>query len=686
MSTFSSTTSSYTNIEDAFTDDKLNFFDILVILLYFLSVLGVGLWAMVKTNQGTVGGYFLAGRNMLWWPIGASLFASNIGSGHFIGLAGTGSASGLAVGAFEWNAMFVVLLLAWIFLPVYIASQVVTMPQYLKRRFGGNRIEICISFLYLFIYIFTKISVDMYAGAIFISQALKWNLFACVFILLMITGLYTIAGGLSAVIYTDILQTLIMIIGSFILMIKAFLKIGGYEALEEAYSKAIPTIRLINHTECGLPRQDAFHVFRSINSDFPWTGVVFGMPILSICYWCTDQVIVQRALAAKNLTHAKGATLFCSYLKVFPMFLMVMVGMISRSLYPDEVGCVVPEVCLKVCQNPHSCSDIAYPKLVLGLMPQGARGLMIAVMLSALMSSLTSIFNSSSTIFTMDLWAKFRKNTSERELMIVGRLFILILAIFSCIWIPIIQAEEGGQLFTYIQKISSYLQPPVAICFCFGIFWHRTNEQSAFYGLFFGTIFGIVRLVIDFTFPDPVCGEEDTRPSLVRDVHYLHFAIISALLTSIIIITISLLTKPQDKLNGLTWWLRHHQLDSDEKTENLTLVANDRLNYQQTSPSESTLSTAPPSVRYNGNKVQFVNPIALSNLTSEDPNLSSRFDPCKKLFNLFCGLQENLFSNQNPVIRDPQQLLNENPFWKRINDINLCICLLFAGGMWFSFR
>ncbi|XP_006637322.3 sodium/myo-inositol cotransporter 2 [Lepisosteus oculatus] len=538
--------------------ESLAIADIVVLVLYFLFVLAVGLWSMWKTKRSTVDGYFLAGKSMVWWPVGASLFASNVGSGHFIGLAGSGAASGIAVTAYEWNGMFIVLLLAWLFLPIYIASGVTTMPEYLQKRFGGKRIQLFIAILYLFIYIFTKISVDMYAGAVFIQQALQWDLYLAVVVLLVITALYTVAGGLAAVIYTDALQTVIMLIGALILMGFSFSAVGGWEELHNKYWEAIPEIRDPN-TTCGLPRPDAFHLFRDpVTSDLPWPGILVGMTIPSIWYWCTDQVIVQRSLAAKNLLHAKGGSLLASYLKVLPFFMMVLPGMISRILFPDEVACGDPVVCKDVCGNPVGCSDIAYPKLVMELLPTGLRGLMMAVMIAALMSSLTSIFNSSSTIFTIDLWRHFRPWATEWELMIVGRVFVLVLVAVSVLWIPLVQASQGGQLFIYIQSISSYLQPPVAIVFMAGCFWKRSSEQGAFWGLVLGLLAGCARMALDFVFPAPQCHEPDERPGIVKYIHYLYFSIILSLFTLAVVVIVSLATKkPQrEQISRLTWFTR----------------------------------------------------------------------------------------------------------------------------------
>uniref|UniRef100_A0A4W3JWF3 Solute carrier family 5 member 9 n=1 Tax=Callorhinchus milii TaxID=7868 RepID=A0A4W3JWF3_CALMI len=506
-----------------------------------------------RTNRGTVGGYFLAGRVMTWWPIGASLMSSNVGSGLFIGLAGTGAAGGIAVGGFEWNATWALLALGWIFVPVYIAAGVVTMPEYLKKRFGGQRIRTYMSVLSLILYIFTKISTDIFSGALFIQVSLGWNLYLSTVILLIITAIYTIAGGLTAVIYTDALQTVIMVAGAFVLMyfslIAGFIQVGWYKGLEEKYFQAIANVTVAN-TSCHIPRADAFHMFRHpVTGDIPWPGLVFGLSVLATWCWCTDQVIVQRSLSAKNLSHAKGGSVLGGYLKMLPMFFIVMPGMISRALYPDEIGCVDPDVCEAVCGARVGCSNIAYPKLVVELMPVGLRGLMIAVMMAALMSSLTSIFNSSSTLFTLDIWQHIRREASEQELMIVGRVFILFLVGISIVWIPIIQTANSGQLFDYIQSITSYLAPPITALFVMAVFWKRVNEPGAFWGLMVGLAVGLVRMVMEFVYGSPSCGEEDNRPAVLKNMHYLYFALILFGVSGMVIAAVSLLTPAIDEDN-----------------------------------------------------------------------------------------------------------------------------------------
>ncbi|XP_017370421.1 sodium/glucose cotransporter 5 isoform X2 [Cebus imitator] len=535
---------------------QLSVADIIVITVYFALNVAVGIWSSCRASRNTVNGYFLAGRDMTWWPIGASLFASSEGSGLFIGLAGSGAAGGVAVAGFEWNATYVLLALAWVFVPIYISSEIVTLPEYIQKRYGGQRIRVYLSVLSLLMSVFTKISLDLYAGALFVHICLGWNFYLSTVLTLAITALYTIAGGLAAVIYTDALQTLIMVVGAIILTVKAFDQIGGYGELEAAYARAIPS-RTIANTTCHLPRADAMHMFRDPHTgDLPWTGMTFGLTIMATWYWCTDQVIVQRSLSARDLNHAKAGSILASYLKMLPMVLIIMPGMISRALFPDDVGCVVPSECLRACGAEVGCSNIAYPKLVMELMPIGLRGLMIAVMLAALMSSLTSIFNSSSTLFTMDIWRRLRPRSGERELLLVGRLVIVALIGVSVAWIPVLQGSNSGQLFIYMQSVTSSLAPPLTAVFVLGIFWRRANEQGAFWGLIAGLVVGATRLVLEFLNPAPPCGEPDTRPAILGSMHYLHFAVALFTLSGAVVVVGSLLTPPPQggQIENLTWW------------------------------------------------------------------------------------------------------------------------------------
>nr|XP_020441287.1 sodium/glucose cotransporter 2-like [Monopterus albus] len=603
---------------------------------------------------------------MTWWPVGASLFASNIGSGHFVGLAGTGAASGIAVGGFEWNALFIVLLLGWLFVPVYLTAGVITMPQYLRKRFGGTRISLYLSIISLFLYIFTKISVDMFSGAVFIQQALGWNIYVAVIALLLITALYTITGGLAALMYTDTVQTFVIIAGAFVLTGFSFAEVGGYSSLLAQYGSALPRNfssmdpkRYNISQQCYTPRQDAFSLLRDpTTGDLPWPGVLFGIAILGGWYWCTDQVIVQRCLAARSLSDVKAGCIMCGYLKLLPMFLMVFPGMISRVLYPDEVGCVVPEVCKQVCGTEVGCSNIAYPKLVVSLMPKGLRGLMLAVMLAALMSSLASIFNSSSTLFTMDIWTRIRPQATEQELIIIGRVWVLCIVAISICWIPVVQAAQSGQLFDYIQSISSYLAPPIASVFLLAVFVKRINEMGAFWGLIGGLVIGLCRMLPEFWFGTGSCIFPSDCPFLVCGIHYLHFAIILFFCTSALVLLVSYCSEPieDQHLHRLVFSLRH----SKEERED--------LDWEQVDKGRRARREAKERMKENSVAV------------AEEEEKSG----IRHLVGRFCGVTSGSQDLEQEATEAPEQMpdIREDLVWKYTVDVNALIMMAVAVFMW----
>ncbi|CAL8120020.1 unnamed protein product [Orchesella dallaii] len=662
----------------------LNWLDFTVIGVYFFFVLVVGLYFSYRSKRSSVTGYFLASRSMNWLPVGASLFASNIGSGHFIGLAGSGAASGIGIASFELSAIFIILLLGWIFVPVYMAAGVYTMPEYLKLRFGGQRIRVYLATLALILYVFTKISADLYAGALFIQLALGFDgdegLYVSIVILLAIAALFTIAGGLTAVIWTDFFQTILMLIGASILMVLSFDAVGGYnELIRKFMTESNPsenaTLYDENNQSCGAVPDDAMHLFRTATpgkSDLPWTGVLFGMTISSIWYWCSDQVIVQRVLASKNMVNAKGGCILAGYLKLLPLYLLVFPGMAARVLYPDRVACAKPEVCKAVCGSATGCTNIAYAELVIKLMPPGLSGMMLAVMMAALMSSLTSIFNSSSTIFTIDIWTRFRKNASDAELLIVGRLSVVVMLVISIFWIPILRGMESPQLFVYIQQVSNFLAPPVAAVFIMALFYPRTNEPGAFWGLMVGLVLGLFRFVLEFAFLAPSCGsgELDTRPEWIKwfidEIHYLHFGCIIFLITLFVTYCVSLVTPPiaPEKLYRLTFWTRHSILVRIPMDDNEADKRND---------------VAPSTTNGNGT-VQVEDEEAMGD------------GPVMKILRVICGsesrateqarLGEIAILSPEDEAASAAKFLDENSSWRKFVNSNAILLMTIAVFVW----
>lgn len=568
---------------------SLHVADWVIIAVYFLGCLVVGLWSKfrkTRLSDETAETYFLAGRSMMWWAVGPSLFASNIGSEHFVGLAGSGAATGIGVVSYEWQACWILLLLGWVFVPIYLRSRVFTMPEFLQKRFQSQWIRTYLTAVALISYVFTKTSVDIYAGSVFLYEAVGWNVYISAACILAITAVYTLLGGLTAVIYTDVLQCTIMILGAIVLAILSFVKVGGYDALWEGYGSAVGKSVLIgaqtmvanstnstmvngtmvngtmgntNRTSgleaCFKLTPEWGHMFRPIDDpDYPWLGLWTTLPIMGVWYWCTDQVIVQRVIGAKTNVQAKAGSILAGFLKILPIFIMVMPGMIARVLFPDSIACPDPESCLKHCGNEWGCTNNAYPKLVLNVLPVGLVGLMMAVMMAALMSSLSSAFNSSSTIFTVDVWLRFRPQAGEREQLIVGRIVVVLLVIVSICWLPIIQGSAGTQLFVYIQTIQSYLAPPITMVFGLGILWTGLTSAGALSGLLIGFVLGMAKFIAGNVYTTPKCGDEDTRPGFAK-MHFMFYAIIIFVVSGTVMVVVSFFTKkvPLNELGGLTW-------------------------------------------------------------------------------------------------------------------------------------
>lgn len=505
--------------------------DWLLIGLYFLIIFGVAYWVTQreKSTRKTSAGYFLAGRNVGWFVIGASLFASNIGSEHLVGLAGTGAASGVAVGQFEIFAALILLILGWVFVPFYLRSGVYTMPEFLERRYSPEA-RWYLSIISIIGYVLTKISVTIAAGGIVFESLMGIDFWTGALIVVIATGIYTVLGGLRAVLYTDMLQMFILIGGSIIVTIMGLIKLGGLNNLYE------------------LVGSEYFNMWRPISDpDFPWTGIIFGVPILGVWYWCTDQFIVQRVLSAKNIENARRGTIFGGYLKLLPVFIFVIPGVIAHAL-------------AKSGQLNLSQPDQALPVLISVLMPVGLRGLIIAGLLAALMSSLSSVFNSCSTLITWDIYKKIHPSASEKRLVTVGQIATLFLVIFGLLWIPFMKLISG-QLYQYLQSVQAYISPPIAAVFLIGVFWSRVNSKGAIVSLITGFVLGMGRLIAELN-----KGALDGWLYSYANINFLHFAILLFLICSAVLIGVSLITREPSKsqLAGLTYSTKDREIKSQQ--------------------------------------------------------------------------------------------------------------------------
>ena len=476
-------------------------FDWIILALYFAGLFAIAI-CFSRREQNTEQ-YFLANRKSKWYQIGLSIFAANISSEHLIGLAGSGAAVGLAVGAYEWVAAFCLFTLAWVFVPHYLRSKVFTMPEFLEKRYSESS-RWYLSSLSILAYIFTKISVSLFAGGILLHVIVGWDFYTSAIILVAVTGLYTILGGLSAVIFADVIQSVILIVGSAIIVVIGLDKVGGFSELRNS-----------------LP-PDFFSMMRPANHGvYPWTGTTLGIFILGIWYWSTDQFIVQKALSAKNLDHAQSGINFTALLKILPVFLFVMPGLIARSLWPGELA-----------TNP----DNAFPLMITRLMPAGLTGIMIAALLAALVSSLSSVFNASSTLITMDIYKKLRPASSEKRLVLAGRLFTLLVVIIGIIWIPVIR-HMSDQIYQYLQSVQAYISPPIAAVFIMGIFWKKASSKAAIVTLVSGGVLGAGRFILDVLYKT---GEFRWGfLNEIAEIAFLNFCIILFVICMLIMVLIT---------------------------------------------------------------------------------------------------------------------------------------------------
>jgi solute:Na+ symporter, SSS family len=516
--------------------------DLVIIGIYFALVFGIGLYFARRKRSSEE--YFLAGRDVGWFFIGASLFVSNISTEHFIGLSGSGASSGLAVGHFEWWACLILLILGWVFVPFYLRSNVFTMPEFLERRFSRN-CAVYLAAISIIAYIFTKISVQLYAASVVLERVAGWSLWKTAVVLVVATGIYTVAGGLAAVIYTDTVQTLILIAGAATLTVIGLHRVGGLEAL---MAKA----------PAGY-----FHMIKPISDhDFPWTGIFFGAPILGIWYWCTDQVIVQRVLSARDEGHAKAGTIFAGFLKILPVFILVLPGTIAYVLFKDQL----------------KTPDEAYPTLILNLLPTGLVGLVMAALLAAVMGAMSSVFNSASTLVTLDFYKKVRPQASEGQLVNFGRVATGVMVLLGLLWVPFIHLISN-QLYIYLQSVQAYISPPITACFVLGILWPRLNAAGAITSLLAGFVLGATRFILELA--DKAVHFESPVARWIIHMNFLHYAIFMFVVCCVILIVVSLATAAPErrKLAGLTFATVDDKLDT-------TVVSTPQRKLTQATPME----------------------------------------------------------------------------------------------------
>lgn len=497
-------------------NSSLETLDWIVLGGYFAILLGVAWWVMRRKSK-TTEDYFLAGRNIGWFVIGASIFASNIGSEHVVGLAGTGAESGAPMAHYELHA-WIVLLLGWFFLPFYMRSGAFTMPEFLEKRFDG-RSRWFLSIFSIAGYVLTKVSVTIYAGGIVVSQLLDIEFFTGAIITVVVTGIYTILGGMRAVVYTEAVQTVLILVGSTIITILGLREIGGWSELRATVGSS--------HFNMWRPASDP---------DFPWTGLLFGGTIVGIWYWCTDQYIVQRTLAAHNIKIGRRGAIFGAYLKLAPIFIFLIPGIIAYGL--KQKGIITYEK-----------SDQVFPTLVQHLLPAGLKGLVAAGLLAALMSSLASVFNSASTLFTVDIFKKIYPQSPEKQLVKIGKIATGIIVVLGMLWIPIMDKIGGGVLYQYLQNVQAYIAPPITAVFVLGILWKRMNAQAAIATLFYGLLSGTLRIILELM-KDDLGG----FGKWYATVNFSHFAIFNFLICVLVAIIVSLCTaKPsEEQLKGLT--------------------------------------------------------------------------------------------------------------------------------------
>jgi len=542
---------------------ELGLVDWLTVAAYFLLVFGLSWW-VIRKNRDTPADYFLAGRNLGWFIIGASIFASNIGSEHLVGLAGSGATDGVAMAHYELHA-WCLLVLAWVFVPFYMRSQVFTMPQFLEKRFSPMARWV-LSVISLVAYILTKIAVAIFAGGIVFSVLLPEIHFMGMdsfwigsILIIVLTGAYTVLGGLRAVAYTDTLQTFTLVIGSALVTFFGLKALGGWAELREIAGSEMfnlwkPLVPA-GVEATWAPVKETGRMAWYFNGNYPWLGMLFCAPIIGLWYWCTDQYIVQRALGAPNETEARRGSLWASFLKLLPVFIFIIPGMICFALASSgKIAALQTAIIDDQGQIIRDEAQAAFPLIVKHVLPVGVRGIVVAGLLAALMSSLSSVFNASASLFTMDFYSRLHPNVSEHKLVWIGRMATIAMVAIGLAWIPVIRGGKGP--YDYLQGVQAYLAPPIFVVFFLGVFVKRLNAKGCLSALVVGFLLGLFRLGVDT--PVKLWGTEYAEGSFFWIIHNIFFQYYSLgifLVCIGVMVGVSYVTAPPayEKISGLTY-------------------------------------------------------------------------------------------------------------------------------------
>jgi SSS family solute:Na+ symporter len=510
--------------------------DWIIIAAYFVVLAAIAWWSSRRLE--TTADYFLAGRNLPWFVVGCSLLASNIGSEHIVGLAGNGASSGMAMAHWELHA-WIMLMLGWVFVPFYYRSGVFTMPEFLERRFD-SRSRWTLSIVSLVAYVFTKVSVTVYAGAVVFMTLLPdtfgspENAFwVGALTTVVLTGIYTVIGGLRAVAYTEVAQTGLLLFGSVFITIFGLQQLGGWGELQAVLAAD----------------RERFALWRPLGDpDFPWLGIMIASPIVGIWYWCTDQYIVQRTLAARSLRDARRGAIFGAFLKVLPVFVFLVPGMIGYALHSKGV------ISIPMRADGTMNGDMVFPTMVASLLPEGLRGIVVAGLLSALMSSLASLFNSCATLFTVDIYEKLRPGRPEKELLRVGRFATGVVVVLGVVWIPVMKLVSTGGLYQYLQSVQGYLAPPITATFLLGLFFRRINARGAFVGLVTGFVLGMTKLTLQALDGGGAFGGSGLLHA-IGSYNFLYASGWLFLISIVVVVGVSLTAPPQpeEEIAGLTY-------------------------------------------------------------------------------------------------------------------------------------